>query len=192
MAGFQQAVFVTTAVAKSGFPETELPELVLAGRSNVGKSSFINALCKQKALAYVGKRPGKTRFINFYQVEDLVSMVDVPGYGYANRSKAELKSYGTLMEDYFNTRKNIRAVIMVVDSRHGLTNDDEDMLEFVTGKRFPILIVATKADKLTQSEKMKTNKELQLRFGSNVILFSALRHLGIEEVENWIMNKIKT
>jgi GTP-binding protein len=192
MAGFQQAVFVTTAVAKSGFPVTDLPELVLAGRSNVGKSSFINALCRQKSLAYVGKRPGKTRFINFYTVEGLVSMVDVPGYGYANRSKTELKSYGTLMEDYFSTRTNIRAVIMVVDSRHGLTKDDEDMLEFVSGKHLPLLIVATKADKLTQSEKMKTSKEMQLRFGSNVILFSALRHLGIEEVENWIMNKIKT
>lgn len=192
MAGFQQAVFVTTAVAKAGFPPTELPELVLAGRSNVGKSSFINALCRQKALAYVGKRPGKTRYINFYAVEDLVSMVDVPGYGYANRSKAELKAYGTLMEDYFNTRQNIRAVILVIDSRHGLTGDDEDMLEYVTGKKLPVLIVATKADKLTQSEKMKTNKELQLRFGSNVILFSAQKHLGLEEVENWIMNKIKT
>ena len=192
MAGFQQAVFVTTAVAKAGFPETDLPELVLAGRSNVGKSSFINTLCRQKSLAYVGKRPGKTRFINFYQVEGLVSMVDVPGYGYANRSKAELQAYGVLMEDYFNTRQNIRAVIMVIDSRHGLTKDDEDMLEYVTGKQVPILIVATKTDKLTQSEKMKTNKELQLRFGSNVILFSALKHQGIEEVENWIMNKIKT
>jgi GTP-binding protein len=192
MAGFQQAVFVTTAVAKAGFTLTDLPELVLAGRSNVGKSSFINTLCRQKSLAYVGKRPGKTRYINFYQVEDLISIVDVPGYGYANRSKTELKAYGTLMEDYFNTRSNIRAVILVIDSRHGLTSDDEDMLEYVTEKKFPILIVATKSDKLTQSEKMKTNKELQLRFGSNVILFSALKHLGIEEVENWIMNKIKT
>jgi len=192
MAGFQQAVFVTTAVAKAGFPQSELPELVLAGRSNVGKSSFINALCRQKALAYVGKRPGKTRYINFYAVEDLVSMVDVPGYGYANRSKAELKAYGTLMEDYFNTRQTIRAVILVIDSRHGLTGDDEDMLEYVTGKKLPVLIVATKADKLTQSEKMKTNKELQLRFGSNVILFSAQKQLGLQEVENWIMNKIKT
>lgn len=192
MAGFQQAVFVTTAVAKAGFSLTDLPELVLAGRSNVGKSSFINTLCRQKSLAYVGKRPGKTRYINFYQVEDLISIVDVPGYGYANRSKAELKAYGTLMEDYFNTRPNIRAVILVIDSRHGLTSDDEDMLDYVTEKKLPILIVATKSDKLTQSEKMKTNKELQLRFGSNVILFSALKHLGIEEVENWIMNKIKT
>lgn len=192
MAGFQQAVFVTTAVSKTGFALTDLPELVLAGRSNVGKSSFINALCKQKSLAYVGKRPGKTRFINFYQVEELISMVDVPGYGYANRSKSELKAYGTLMEDYFNTRQNIKAVILVIDSRHGLTSDDEDMLSYVTEKKLPLLIVATKSDKLTQSEKMKTNKELQLRFGSNVILFSALRHLGIEEVENWIMNKIKT
>ena len=192
MAGFQQALFVTTAVAKAGFAQTELPELVLAGRSNVGKSSFINTLCRQKSLAYVGKRPGKTRYINFYQVENLISIVDVPGYGYANRSKSELKAYGTLMEDYFNTRPNIRAVILVIDSRHGLTGDDEDMLEYVTEKKLPILIVATKSDKLTQSEKMKTNKELQLRFGSNVILFSALKHLGIEEVENWIMNKIKT
>ena len=191
MAGFQQALFVTTAVAKAGFAQTELPELVLAGRSNVGKSSFINTLCRQKSLAYVGKRPGKTRYINFYQVENLISIVDVPGYGYANRSKSELKAYGTLMEDYFNTRPNIRAVILVIDSRHGLTADDEDMLEYVTEKKLPILIVATKSDKLTQSEKMKTNKELQLRFGSNVILFSALKHLGIEEVENWIMNKIK-
>ncbi|KAF0223406.1 MAG: ribosome bioproteinis GTP-binding protein YsxC/EngB [Erysipelotrichaceae bacterium] len=192
MAGFQQAVFVTTAVSKTGFALTDLPELVLAGRSNVGKSSFINALCRQKSLAYVGKRPGKTRYINFYQVEELISMVDVPGYGYANRSKSELKAYGTLMEDYFNTRQNIKAVILVIDSRHGLTSDDEDMLNYVTEKKLPLLIVATKSDKLTQSEKMKTNKELQLRFGSNVILFSALRHLGIEEVENWIMNKIKT
>ncbi len=192
MAGFQQAVFVTTAVSKTGFALTDLPELVLAGRSNVGKSSFINTLCRQKSLAYVGKRPGKTRYINFYQVEGLLSMVDVPGYGYANRSKSELKAYGTLMEDYFNTRQNIKAVILVIDSRHGLTGDDEDMLNYVTEKKLPLLIVATKSDKLTQSEKMKTNKELQLRFGSNVILFSALRHLGIEEVENWIMNKIKT
>ncbi len=191
MIGFQQAVFVTTAVDKTGFAQIELPELVLSGRSNVGKSSFINTLCRQKSLAYVGKRPGKTRFINFYQVEGLVSMVDVPGYGYANRSKSELKAYGTLMEDYFNTRPNIRAVILVIDSRHGLTADDEDMLEYVTEKNHPLLIVATKADKLTQSEKMKTSKALQLRFGSNVILFSALKHLGIEEVENWIMKKIK-
>lgn len=192
MIGFQQAVFVTTAVDKVGFTPTELPELVLAGRSNVGKSSFINTLCRQKSLAYVGKRPGKTRFINFYQVENMISIVDVPGYGFANRSKTELKAYGTLMEDYFTTRKTIRAVVLVIDSRHGLTGDDEDMLNYVKEKKLPLLVVATKSDKLTQSEKMKTNKELQLRFGSNVILFSAFKHLGIEEVENWIMNKIKT
>lgn len=192
MIGFQQAVFVTTAVDKAGFTPPELPELVLAGRSNVGKSSFINALCRQKSLAYVGKRPGKTRFINFYQVENMISIVDVPGYGFANRSKTELKAYGTLMEDYFTTRKTIRAVVLVIDSRHGLTGDDEDMLNYVNEKKLPLLVVATKSDKLTQSEKMKINKELQLRFGSNVILFSALKHLGIEEVENWIMNKIKT
>lgn len=192
MNGFQQAVFVTTAVNKAGFPTTDLPELVLAGRSNVGKSSFINTLCRQKSLAYVGKRPGKTRYINFYTVEGLVSMVDVPGYGYANRSKTEMMAYGTLMEDYFNTRQNIKAVLLVTDSRHGLTPDDEDMLAYVKDKKLPVLIVATKTDKLTQSVKMKTEKELRQRFADDVILFSSLKHQGIEAVENWIMNHIKT
>ena len=192
MAGFQQAVFVTTAVAKAGFPVTDLPELVLAGRSNVGKSSFINALCRQKALAYVGKRPGKTRFINFYAVEDLVSMVDVPGYGYANRSKTELKAYGTLMEDYFNTRQNIRAVILVIDSRHGLTGDDEDMLEFVEEEGYPLLIVATKSDKLTFSEKLKFKKDFEQAYSHPMVLFSGLDKSGVEEVEVWIKKFIKT
>ena len=91
---FIPAKFLTTAVEKKQFPETTLPEFVMAGRSNVGKSSLINALTNQKSLAYVGKRPGKTRYINFYLVEDRVMLVDVPGYGYAQRSRFELQQYG--------------------------------------------------------------------------------------------------
>lgn len=192
MALFQSATFLTTAVRQEQFPESPLPELVLAGRSNVGKSSLINALCQQKALAYVGKRPGKTRYINFYKVEHHVMFVDVPGYGYANRSKEELKSYGKLMEDYFGNREQIEGVILVVDSRHGLTSDDEDMLEFVEGQGYPLLIVATKTDKLTYSEKLAVKAKLYGQYNHTVILFSATDKSGQEEVESWCKKFIKT
>lgn len=192
MALFQAAAFLTTAVRKEQFPETPLPELVLAGRSNVGKSSLINALCQQKALAYVGKRPGKTRYINFYEVKHQVMFVDVPGYGYAQRSQQELASYGKLMEDYFGTREQIEAVILVIDSRHGLSDDDEDMLEFVEEQGYPLLIVATKTDKLTFSEKLKVKKDLGAQYHHPVVLFSASDKTGLPDVEAWCKKFIKT
>lgn len=189
---FQSATFLTTCVRKEQFPESPLPELVLAGRSNVGKSSLINALCQQKALAYVGKRPGKTRFINFYKVEHQVMFVDVPGYGYASRSQEELRNYGRLMEDYFSTRDQIKAVILVVDSRHGLTTDDEDMLEFVESQGYPLLIVATKTDKLTYSEKLAVKAGLNATYNHTVVLFSAVDKSGQTDVESWCKKFIKT
>lgn len=189
---FQSATFLTTAVRKDQFPDSPLPELVMAGRSNVGKSSLINALAQQKSLAYVGKRPGKTRYINFYQVEHQVMFVDVPGYGYAQRSQEELIAYGKLMEDYFMTREQIQAVILVVDSRHGLTVDDEDMLEFVESQGYPLLIVATKTDKLTYSEKLAVKSGLTEAYNHPVILFSAQDKSGLAEVESWCKKFIKT
>jgi GTP-binding protein len=192
MALFQSAQFLTTAVRKEQFPETDLPELVLAGRSNVGKSSLINSLTYQKALAYVGKRPGKTRYINFYEVPHQVMFVDVPGYGYAQRSASELIAYGKLMEDYFSDREQIAAVIQVIDVRHPLSEDDEDMLTFVEEEGYPVLIVATKSDKLTFSQKLKAKKELNEKYGHPVVLFSSLEKSGIEEVESWIKKFIKT
>lgn len=192
MALFQNATFVTTAAIKAQFPESALPELVLAGRSNVGKSSLINALCQQKALAYVGKRPGKTRYLNFYEVKHQVMFVDVPGYGYAQRSQGELVSYGKLMEDYFSSREQIAAVIMVIDSRHGLSEDDEDMLDFVEEEGYPLLMVATKSDKLTYSEKLKFKKDFEQAYAHPMVLFSALDKSGVDEVEVWIKKFIKT
>lgn len=184
---FIPAKFLTTAVEKKQFPETVLPEFVMSGRSNVGKSSLINALTNQKSLAYVGKRPGKTRYINFYLVEDRVMLVDVPGYGYAQRSRFELKQYGTMMEDYFQLRK-INAVLLVIDCRHGLTEDDEDMREFVESKNIPILIVATKADKLPYSKKLQVKAELTQKYKHPVMLFSSLNRLGLEEVDQWCID----
>ena len=186
---FQNARFVLSAAAKSGYPSTELPEVVLAGRSNVGKSSFINALCQQKHLAYVGKRPGKTRLINFYEIPQLLSLVDAPGYGYAKRSRTELAAYGQLMEDYFRLRP-ISGVLLIVDSRHGLMPDDEDMLTFIREKNLKVLIVATKSDKLTQSERMKTLAQLQQRFANDVILFSAQRPQEVKKMQDRLLEFI--
>ncbi len=192
MALFQSASFVTTAVRKEQFPESELPELVLAGRSNVGKSSLINSITRQKALAYVGKRPGKTRYINFYEVPHQVMFVDVPGYGYAKRSRSELLAYGKLMEDYFSEREQIMAVIQVIDVRHPLSEDDEDMLAFVEEAGYPLLLVATKSDKLTYSQKLKAEKELKAQYVHPVIIFSSLDKSGLDEIEAWIKKFIKT
>ena len=192
MALFQGANFITTAVRKEQFPESNLPEFVLAGRSNVGKSSLINSITHQKALAYVGKRPGKTRYINFYEVPHQVMFVDVPGYGYAKRSQAELKAYGKLMEDYFSEREQIMAVIQVIDVRHPLSEDDEDMLSFVEEAGYPLLMVATKSDKLSYSQKLKAEKELKAQYGHPVIIFSSLDKSGLEEIEAWIKKFIKT
>lgn len=186
---FQNARFVLSAAAKTGYPPTELPEVVLAGRSNVGKSSFINALCQQKHLAYVGKRPGKTRLINFYEIPQILSLVDAPGYGYAKRSRTELAAYGQLMEDYFRLRP-ISGVLLIVDSRHGLMPDDEDMLTFIREKQLKVLIVATKSDKLTQSERMKTLAQLQQRFGHEVILFSAQRPQEVKRMQDRLLEFI--
>lgn len=186
---FQNARFVTSAAAKIGYPSTEWPEVVLAGRSNVGKSSFINALCQQKHLAYVGKRPGKTRLINFYEVPQIMSLVDAPGYGYAKRSRTELAAYGKLMEDYFATR-SIAGVLLIVDSRHGLMPDDEMMLTFIREKKLNVLVVATKSDKLTQSERMKTLSALQQRFGPEVILFSATRPQEVKKMQDRLLEFI--
>lgn len=186
---FQNARFVISAVAVNGYPESDLPELVLAGRSNVGKSSFINALCQQKHLAYVGKRPGKTRLINFYIIPQTLSLVDAPGYGYAKRSRTELAAYGKLMEDYFRTRK-LAGVLLIIDSRHDLMADDEDMLSFIRDQGLRVLIVATKSDKLTQSERMKTLSALQARFGQDVHLFSAQRPQEVQKMQERILQFI--
>ncbi len=186
---FQNARFVTSAAAMIGYPATDLPEVVLAGRSNVGKSSFINALCQQKHLAYVGKRPGKTRLINFYEIPETLSLVDAPGYGYAKRSRTELAAYGKLMEDYFTTR-SIAGVLLIIDSRHGLMPDDEDMLSFIQEKKLSFMVVATKSDKLTQSERMKTLNQLQQRFGNGVILFSAQRPQEVKKMQDRLLQFI--
>jgi GTP-binding protein len=190
MSIFQNAEFIISCASKSQFPESELSELVMAGRSNVGKSSVINRLTQRKSLAYVGKKPGKTRLINFYKVPDVMMLVDVPGYGYAQRSMGELKTYGTLMEDYFSNRPQLKAVMLVVDCRLGLTQDDWDMFHFIQSKHLPMAIVATKSDKLTYQKKVLIVKQLKETTMQEVFLVSALKHEGIEALIEWCRHYI--
>ena len=174
--------FIKSAKTINDFPQTNR-EVVFVGRSNSGKSSLINALYK-KDLAYVGKTPGKTRLINFFNINDLYTAVDVPGYGFANRSKQEAIDFGQMMEDYFS-RKTIKLAIMIVDSRIGLTKDDIDMKEYLESKNIKYIIVANKIDKLSNNELSK-NKQLFFNEYKYVIYISALKKINIDSLEKQI------
>lgn len=175
---------VISAPDSKSWPESDLPEIVLAGRSNVGKSSFINAICNRKNLAYVGNTPGKTRLLNFFNIDDVFMLVDVPGYGYANISKQALIKFGEMMEDYFGNRKQKKGLLMIVDARHKPTEDDLTMIEYARYHNLPVAVVMTKADKLKNSE-IKKNTEiirttLELKPEERLIRFSSIKRQGID------------
>src|SRR5690625_2848005 len=146
-----KAEIVTSAVEPSQYPGGHFPEVALAGRSNVGKSSLINRLLGRKNLVRTSSKPGKTRTLNFYIINDEFYFVDVPGYGYAKVSKQERNKWGKMMELYFETREPLRAVVLVVDSRHDPTQEDMQMCEYVTYLNIPLIIIATKFDKVRKS-----------------------------------------
>ena len=168
----QEAELLISAPGKEQWPDTPYPEIVLAGRSNVGKSSLINARCNRKKLAYVGNTPGKTRLLNFFLLNRKLVFVDVPGYGYANISKQQLLRFGEMMEDYFHERKQKKALLLIVDGRHKPTDDDVTMLEFARYFELPIIIAATKMDKVKASQRQK-----QLKLISETLALSEEDHL---------------
>ena len=182
----KKAEFMISAVAPSQYPNTGWPEIALAGRSNVGKSSLINSLVNRKALARVGNTPGKTRKINFYNINDSLALVDLPGYGYAKVSKEEKKTWGRLTETYLNTRKNLDMILLLVDIRHDPTEDDIIMLNYIRQSGRDYAVIATKADKITRSEQKKhidkIRRVLEQGDDCEVIPFSSLKRMGIEEV----------
>ena len=181
----KEAELVVSAPSKAHWPETELPEIVLAGRSNVGKYSLINTLCGRKALAYVGNTPGKTRLLNFFDVDHRFMLVDVPGYGFANASKQMLIQFGEMMEDYFSSRSQLKGLILLVDLRHAPTEDDIAMAEYARYYEIPFAVVATKMDKVPRSQQ---SRQLQLIAAAltcsqeAVIPFSAITKQGREEL----------
>ena len=141
-----------SAVSPKQYPKTDMPEFAFAGRSNVGKSSLINKLLNRKSLALVSGTPGKTITINFYNIDDTIHLVDLPGYGYAKRSKEEVKKWGRMMEDYLAGREQLVQTILLVDSRHAPTADDITMCDWIRHYHDRVIVVATKMDKLKKRE----------------------------------------
>ncbi|MBM7691961.1 GTP-binding protein [Peribacillus deserti] len=176
---------VISAVRPAQYPEGDLPEFALAGRSNVGKSSFINKMINRKALARISSKPGKTQTLNFYLLNEAIHFVDVPGYGYAKVSKSEREAWGKMIETYITTREQLRAVLLIVDLRHPPTNDDVMMYNFLKHYEIPCVVIATKADKIPKGKWQKhlkvTKQTLDFDPDDNIVLFSSETGLGKEE-----------
>lgn len=170
----------------SKLPETDKVEIAFAGKSNVGKSSLINALMNRKALARTSATPGKTQTINFYNVNDVMYLVDLPGYGYAKVSEQEKIKWGQLIERYLNTSKQLKAVFLLIDIRHDPSANDKMMYDWIVSQGYQPIIIATKLDKLKRSQvakHVKMIKEgLHLLPGTTVIPFSAESKQGREEI----------
>lgn len=191
---------LTVAVKKENYPDMSRMEFAFAGRSNVGKSSFINSMLNRKNLARTSQSPGKTRTINFYDVDYLdgeedknLRFVDLPGYGYAKVSKTEKASWAGIINEYLETRENLLEVFLLVDIRHKPTQDDKNMYKYIIESGFSGLVIATKKDKISRSQLQKNisiiAKELDMVAKENIIPFSSFKK---EEVEDtwFILNDI--
>lgn len=181
---------VISAVRRSQYPTDNKPEFLLVGRSNVGKSSFINTLINRKNYARTSSSPGKTQTINFYLVNDSFYLVDAPGYGFAKLGKAKKKKFGLMMEDYLTNRENLKQVFMLVDFRHKPSSDDIMMYNFLKYYKIPVTIVATKSDKVGitkhQAQRNLHMNELDLVVGDDFIVFSNVTKAGKSEVHEKI------
>lgn len=175
-----------SAVRQSQYPTDKLPEFLIVGRSNVGKSSFVNTIINRKSFARTSSKPGKTQTLNFYLINKDFYLVDVPGYGYAATDKKTQMKFGKMIEDYVANRKELKEVFMLVDFRHKPTEDDELMYKYLKYFNLKVTIIATKIDKISFGQREKYKKvilnTLNLESGDNLILFSSVTKDGKKEV----------
>ena len=183
-----------SAVRRSQYPTDKKPEFLLVGKSNVGKSSFINTLINRKNYARTSATPGKTQTINFYLINEQFYLVDAPGYGYAQVNKKKQKKFGLMMEDYLTNRKNLKQVFMLVDFRHKLSNDDIMMYNFLKYYKLPVTIVATKVDKIPITKQQQQRnillEDLDLVVGDEFVMFSNVTKIGKDEIHQKIERTI--
>ena len=179
-----------SAVRQSQYPEDKNAEFLLVGRSNVGKSSFINSIIERRNLARVSSKPGKTQTLNFYNINDDFYLVDVPGYGYASVSKEMQEKFGKMIEEYIENRDSLKRVFMLVDFRIKPTQDDLLMYNFLKYYNLPVTIVATKVDKVSRNDREKQvkliNETLNVNEEDKLVLFSIKTKLGKAEIHNEI------
>lgn len=192
---FLQARFLTSAAKAEDLPPDSAPELAFAGRSNVGKSSAINALAGRRRLAFFSKTPGRTRMINFFALGDLGRLADLPGYGYASAPKSMRADWDALLGGYLQSRRNLAGVVMLMDSRHPLTANDRNFLQWLRPVDARRLVLLSKSDKLSRTEAARTLTATkaaleQAAMTSDVMLFSSANGNGVEEarelLERWL------
>ena len=187
------AELVISAVSKKQYPNNVLPEIALAGRSNVGKSSLINRLVNRKKLARTSSSPGKTATINFYKIENALYFVDLPGYGYAKVSWNERQKWADMINEYLECGNCLRAIFQLVDARHDPTKDDLSMFEWIKCSGLNYAVIATKTDKLGKTAVEKNRNNIAEKLGisaEKVIMFSAENGLGKDEVWSYIENNV--
>lgn len=182
----KQAEFITSAVNTLQLPTEDAVEFMFCGRSNVGKSSFINMICNRKSLARTSSNPGKTQTLNLYLINKSFYFVDVPGYGYANVSKTVKATFGKMIENYIQNRTNLKMAFLLVDFRHKPTNDDVLMYNYLKHFNINVTVIATKADKVKNSERSKLKKiiidALQLNDNDRLVITSSEKKEGLTEV----------
>ena len=176
------ADFITSSTCLKECPDFKLPEIALIGRSNVGKSSFINTLTNRKKLAHTSNTPGKTRLINFYNINNKLIIADLPGYGYAKVSKAEQEKWRYTLEEYLTKRKELCAVIQFIDARHEVQNNDIQMREWLNHYNINIITLATKTDTLSKNNIQKNIQIISKTINSDVISFSAKTGEGKDKI----------
>ncbi|MDU6092705.1 MAG: ribosome biogenesis GTP-binding protein YihA/YsxC [Staphylococcus lugdunensis] len=179
---------IISAVQEAQYPETDVPEVALSGRSNVGKSSFINSMIGRKNMARTSQQPGKTQTLNFYNIDQQLIFVDVPGYGYAKVSKSQREKFGKMIEEYITTRENLRLVIQLVDLRHNPTQDDILMYNYLKHFDIPTLVICTKEDKIPKGKVQKHLKnikeKLDLEDEDNIISYSSIKNSRQQQIWN--------
>ncbi len=186
----QPIQFIKSAKELRGCPPPEKPEVALVGRSNAGKSSFINALTKGQ-IAKVSQQPGKTRLLNFYSIGEHYRLVDMPGYGYASRSGDEVQEWRSMVESYLAVRENLQGLLLIMDIRRSWTSQEQDLVDWVSQRSLPVVVVLNKSDKVGQNDKAKALKALRDRAVGvqKVFVVSAQKKLGVKEVEDFVFKE---
>ncbi len=182
---YHDITFLTSAASPAQWPDSGLPEVIFAGRSNAGKSSLINALTNRKNAAYSGKTPGKTKTLNFFEVDGSLIFADAPGYGYAAGGVRSVLSFADILDPYFSSRPQLAGMVLVLDLRRVPNNDDITMIDYARQAHLPVLAACVKSDKLSRSEQLNNKKKIcqVLEIApSSALIASSLKKTGMEEI----------
>ena len=188
MINYTNATFVKSCPNRKEKPQDLKPEVLIVGKSNVGKSSLINALCAKKKLAFTSSKPGHTRLLNYYNIDNKFYLVDAPGYGYAKTGIDLDRLFASMMESYFDNNYELKLVLILLDARREVSRDDQEIIDFVRDSNYPYAVVITKIDKVNQKEKAALNKRLkEQKFAPECVFYtSSLDNEGLNQLKKGI------